>query len=195
MATALPGFLYPKGTQDVLCFVCQPQHQWCVFLESWLPAHVRANQFLPEVHLILNHSLSMATNPFYCTTWNHSLVHQDTFLSLPYGTRLVPICSFSTAGCVTNHSKLDQTVDFPLPSFKQGRRTDICSVWLFTAVTITVIRPVPVLRSQFLTHKLEEQARKVKVNLLYRWDQQMYISQSLFGTSMKLCSHPLLPAF
>lgn len=77
-----------------------------------------ANQFLPEEHLILNHSLSMATNPFYCSSWNHSLVQENTCSSLPYGTGLVPICSFSTAGCLTQLSKLDQTVDFPLPSFK-----------------------------------------------------------------------------
>lgn len=41
--TAFPGSMYPKGTQNVLCFVYQPQHQWCVFLESWLLAYVRAN--------------------------------------------------------------------------------------------------------------------------------------------------------
>lgn len=160
--TALPGFMYPKGTQNVLCFIYQPQHQWCVFLESWLLAYIRANQFLPEEHLILNHSLSMATNTFYCSTWNHSLVQEDTFLSLSYGTSLVPICSFSTAGCLTPFVNLTKQWIFLCPHSSRGRRTDICSMWLFTAVTITVVRPVPVLKSQFLTHKLEEQACKVK---------------------------------
>lgn len=152
-------------------FFYQPQHQWCVFLESWLLAHVRANQFLPEVHLILNHSLSLATNPFYCSTWNHSLVQEDTFLSLFYGTSSAPICSFSTAECLTYLSKFDQTVDFPLPSFKQGEKKWHLQHVAFHSSYFTVIRPVPVLKSQFLTHKLEEQAFKVKVNLLYRWDQ------------------------
>lgn len=91
------------------------------------------------------------TNPSTCTAGQ-----QHTYL------QAVAVSAFinnTRTGCLTNLSKLDKTLVFPLTSFKWTERRQCEKP--HTTVIISMIRLVPVLQSQFAIHKLEQQVVQV----------------------------------